>query len=177
MHKVAKSQEIQGFEKIKGDKNTMIKVLFLCHGNICRSPMAEFVFADMAKRRGVEEMFYVDSAATSREEIGNPVHPGTVRKLKKEGVPMYPHRAKQITFKDYEYFDYIIVMEQYNITNLKRVIGEDTLGKVHTLLSFTAVEGDIADPWYTGNFDVTYDDIVKGCTALLDELIKINGEI
>ncbi len=153
----------------------MIKVCFVCHGNICRSPMAEFVFADMVNKRGLMGSFAVDSAATSREEIGNGVHRGTLTKLKKAGVPTYPHRARQITKKDYEEYDFIIVMERYNLSNLKRVIGEDVDGKVHMLLSFAGSSRDIADPWYTGDFDTTYDDIVEGCTALLNTLVKDYG--
>lgn len=153
----------------------MIKVMFICHGNICRSPMAEFVFADMVNKKGLTGSFIVDSAATSREETGNGVHRGTLTKLKKVGVPTYPHRARQITKKDYEEYDFIIVMERYNLSNLKRVIGEDIDGKVHMLLSFVGNSRDIADPWYTGDFDTTYDDIVEGCTALLDTLVKEYG--
>lgn len=150
----------------------MIKVLFVCHGNICRSPMAQFVFEDMVSKRGLEDVFEIDSAATSREEIGNGVHSGTLRKLRQVGVPVHTHRARQITSEDYRRFDYIIAMERYNLSNLRRVIGEDADNKVHLLLSFAGIDRDIADPWYTGNFDVTYDDIKTGCAALLDFLLN-----
>ena len=149
----------------------MIKVLFICHGNICRSPMAQFVFEDMVSKRGLSDLFEIDSAATSREEIGNGVHSGTLRKLRQVGVPVHAHRARQITVEDYRHFDYIIAMERYNLTNLRNVIGEDVDKKVYLLLSFAGVDRDIADPWYTGNFDVTYDDIKTGCAALLDFLL------
>ena len=149
----------------------MIKVLFVCHGNICRSTMAQFVFQDMVNKKGVSDKFYIDSAATSREEIGNTTHWGTVNKLKNVGVPVLPHKAKQITKKDYDEFDYIIAMDSNNIRNLNRLLNGDPEGKVYKLLAFAGSGRDIADPWYTGNFDVTYDDIVEGCTALLKRLI------
>ncbi|MBQ2753280.1 MAG: low molecular weight phosphotyrosine protein phosphatase [Firmicutes bacterium] len=149
----------------------MIKVLFVCHGNICRSTMAQFVFQDMVNKNGVSDKFYIDSAATSREEIGNTTHWGTVNMLKNVGVPVLPHKAKQITKKDYDEFDYIIAMDSNNIRNLNRLLNGDPEGKVYKLLAFAGSGRDIADPWYTGNFDVTYDDIVEGCTALLKRLI------
>ena len=149
----------------------MIKIMFVCHGNICRSTMAEFVMADMVKKAGVEVS--VDSSATSREEIGNGVHYGTLRKLNEVGVPVYAHYAKQLTKADYKNFDYIIGMDEWNIKNIKRIVGEDKENKVFMLLDFTARKGDsIADPWYTGNFDVTYDDIKEGCEGLLEYLSK-----
>jgi protein-tyrosine phosphatase len=134
--------------------------------------MAEFVFQDMIRKQGLTDCFQVESAATSREEIGNPVHPGTRRKLKQEGIPMWDHRAMQMTKKDYEEYDYIIAMERYNVRNIERITGKDTEGKIHLLLEYTDRPGDIADPWYTGNFDETYRDIVEGCKALLDHLLS-----
>jgi protein-tyrosine phosphatase len=134
--------------------------------------MAEFVFQDMIRKQGLTDCFQVESAATSREEIGNPVHPGTRRKLKQEGIPMWDHRAVQITKKDYEEYDYVIAMERYNVRNIERITGKDTEGKIHLLLEYTDRPGDIADPWYTGNFDETYRDIVEGCEALLDHLLS-----
>jgi protein-tyrosine phosphatase len=134
--------------------------------------MAEFVFQDMIRKQGLTDCFQVESAATSREEIGNPVHPGTRRKLKQEGIPMWDHRAVQITKKDYEEYDYIIAMERYNVRNIERITEKDTEGKIHLLLEYTDRPGDIADPWYTGNFDETYRDIVEGCEALLDHLLS-----
>ena len=149
----------------------IIKVMMVCHGNICRSTMAQFVFQDMVNKKGVADKFYIDSAATSREEIGNSTHWGTVNKLKNVGVPVLSHKAKQITKKDYDEFDYIIAMDSNNIRNLNRLLNGDPEGKVSKLLSFAGSGRDIADPWYTGNFDVTYDDIVEGCTALLNKLL------
>lgn len=148
----------------------MIKVLFVCLGNICRSPMAEYVFKNMAEkdRSGIE--FFVDSAATSNEEEGNGIHYGTRRKLEEEGIPYGEHKSRKITLKDYDKFDYIIGMEESNIRNILRIIGEDPEKKVHRLLDFSERPRDIADPWYTGNFDKTYDDVVEGCRALLDYL-------
>ena len=136
-----------------------------------RVPRQHLPLADMVSKRGLSDLFEIDSAATSREEIGNVVHSGTLRKLRQVGVPVHAHRARQITVEDYRNFDYIIAMERYNLTNLRRVIGEDVDGKVHLILSFAGVDRDIADPWYTGNFDVTYDDIKTGCAALLDFLL------
>ena len=149
----------------------MIKILFVCHGNICRSPMAEMVFKDMIRRRHVEAQFCVNSAATSREEIGNRVHHGTRRKLAEVGIPCEDHRAVQMTRRDYEEYDYLIAMDSWNLRNIRRIIGEDTAGKVHLLLDFTERKGeDIADPWYTGNFDVTYRDVCEGCEGFLSYL-------
>lgn len=148
----------------------MIKVLFICHGNICRSPMAEFVFRDMVRKRGEERKFHIDSAATSNEEIGNPVHYGTRRKLREVGVPMIDHRAWQLRSSDYGDYDLILGMDSANIRNILRRTGGDPEGKVRRLLDFSERPRDIADPWYTGDFDTTYDDIVEGCTALLDAI-------
>lgn len=145
----------------------MIKVLFVCHGNICRSTMSESVFAHMINQQNLSDQFIIDSAATSTEEIGNPPHRGTVKKLREVGIPLVPHRARQITWKDYEKFDYIIGMDQWNIRNLNRMLKGDPDGKVYKLLSFAGTDRDIADPWYTGNFDVTYTDIVEGCEGFL----------
>lgn len=154
----------------------MIKILFVCHGNICRSPMSESIFTHMVKERGLANQFQIDSAATSTEEIGNPPHRGTVRKLKEMGIPLVPHRARQITWKDYKHFDYIIGMDTWNIRNLNRMLKGDPEGKVYKLLSFSGSGRDIADPWYTGNFDETYSDVVEGCEGLLDYL-KEKGKL
>ena len=145
----------------------MIKVLFVCHGNICRSTMAEYVMKHIVAQAGLSDLYYIDSAATSREEIGNPVHPGTRRKLAKEGIPCGNHRARQLTRNEYEKFDYIIGMDSWNIRNILRIIGSDTDSKVYKLLDFSDRAGeDIADPWYTGDFDATYRDVLEGCQGL-----------
>lgn len=151
----------------------MIKVLFICHGNICRSTMAEYVMKDLVARAGLSSSFYIDSAATSREEIGNPVHHGTRHKLKEVGIPCGDHRARQMRASEYDEFDYIIGMDSWNIRNINRIIGNnDPDAKVSKLLDFTDRRGaDIADPWYTGNFDVTYTDVKEGCEALLEDCL------
>lgn len=150
----------------------MIKILFICHGNICRSPMAEFVFCDMVKKRGMEELFIIASAATSREELGNPVHYGTTQKLKEIGISTAGKYAIQLKKRDYEYYDYIIGMEYRNIRNIERIIGADPEHKIHKLLDFSSRPRDIADPWYTGNFESTYKDIVEGCEGLLLHILE-----
>lgn len=149
----------------------MIKINFVCHGNICRSPMAEFVFKDMVKKAGIAEHFEICSSATSTEEIGNGVHYGTKRKLAEVGISAEGKRAVQFKNADYSRFDYIVVMDSNNRRNLLKIIGNDTDSKVHKLLDF-ALGGDIADPWYTGNFDLTYDDVVRGCKGLLDFIMQ-----
>ena len=143
----------------------MKKILFVCHGNICRSPMAEFVMKDLLNKEGIEA--YVSSAATSTEEIGNPVHRGTRAKLGQYGISTEGKYAVQLTKSDYNKYDYLIGMDTYNIRNMLRILGGDPEGKVCKLLSFAGDNGDIADPWYTGNFDDTYDDVLKGCKALV----------
>ena len=148
----------------------MIKICFICHGNICRSPMAEFVLKDMAQKKGVASEFEIISRATSTEEIGNDIHPGTRKVLKKHGIPTFPRMALQLTVRDYRQYDYLIAMDHYNLRNIRRIVGEDTQQKVSLLLSFAGRSGDIADPWYTGNFDETYRDVVEGCQGLLKTL-------
>lgn len=149
----------------------MHKILFICHGNICRSPMAEFLLKDIVNKRGLADAFEIASAATSREEIGNPVHYGTRNKLAQFGISVAGKHAVQVTKRDYEYYDLLLVMDSNNIRNLRRVIGEDTQNKVHLLLDYTERKGEsIADPWYTGDFDVTYDDIMEGLAGLLEQL-------
>ena len=148
----------------------MIKVLFVCLGNICRSPMAEFVFKDLVKKDDSGIEFFADSAATSSEELGSNIHYGTRRKLEEKGISYEAHYSRKMTIKDYDTYDYIIGMEEKNIKNILRIIGEDPEKKVHRLLDFSERPRDIADPWYTGDFDKTYEDVVEGCRALLDYL-------
>ena len=145
----------------------MVKILFVCHGNICRSPMSEYVMKDMVERRGLSDCFYIDSAATSTEEIGNRVHHGTRSKLKEMGIYCGGHRARQMTRADYREYDFLIGMDTWNIRNMQRIVGRDPDQKIYRLLDFGKVPRDIADPWYTGNFDETYDDVKEGCEAFL----------
>ena len=148
----------------------MYKILFVCHGNICRSPMAEFVMKDIVKKAGRSDEFYIASCATSTEEIGNPVHHGTRRKLAEVGISCDGKRAVQLTKSDYNKYDYIIAMDEMNIRNIMRIIKSDPEGKVSLLLSHAGMSGSIADPWYTGNFDDTYRDILLGCKGLFKEV-------
>ena len=150
----------------------MINVLFICHGNICRSPMAEFMFKDMVNKKGLERDFYIESAAVSSEEIGNPVYPPAKRRLAKEGISCEGKRARTMTKADYDKFDYLLAMEEYYIDRIMRIIGSDPENKVHLLLDYTDRKGDIADPWYTGNFDITYDDISEGLEGFLKAVNK-----
>ena len=156
------------------EEKKMLKILFVCHGNICRSTMAQFVFQDMINQANLTNKFHIDSAATSREEIGNPPHHGTVNKLREVGIPILPHRAVQMTKQDYKKYDYLIGMDEWNIRNMMRIVGKDPEKKIHMLLDFTQSPRAIADPWYTGNFDVTYDDVKEGCEAFLQYLKKEN---
>lgn len=156
----------------------MIKILFVCHGNICRSPMAEFVMKDMVRKRGLEEEFEIASAATSTEEIGNPVYPPARRKLAENGIGVSGNElgvsskhSKRVTSADYDYYDRIICMDHNNIRNIKRIIGDDSDDKLSLMLDYTDRAGDeVADPWYTGNFDATWRDVTEGCEGLLNDL-------
>lgn len=150
----------------------MIKILFVCLGNICRSTMAEYVMKDLVEKAGVTDQFYIDSAGTSDEETGNGVHPGTRRKLAAEGIYCGDHRARQMKKKDYDDYDYLIGMEKSNIRNMLRICGGDPENKIYRLLDFSDRHEDIADPWFTGNFEDTYRDVDEGCRALLDYLLK-----
>ena len=146
----------------------MISILFVCHGNICRSPMAEFVMKDMVRRKHLESQYEIASAATSREELGNPVYPPARRKLAENGIACAGHRARQMTRADYDYFDLIVCMDRHNIRNALRITGGDPEHKIVLLLDYAGRAGEeVADPWYTGNFDETWDDIVSGCKGLL----------
>ncbi len=142
----------------------MIKVMFVCHGNICRSPMAAFVLEDMTRGQAFE----IASSATSREEIGRPVHPGTQKKLAEIGIACDGKRAVQFAPSDYAYYDYILCMDDENVRNLLKLTGGDPDGKIQRLLAYTEVPRDIADPWYTGDFETTYRDVVEGCKAFLE---------
>ena len=148
----------------------MVKVLFVCHGNICRSPMAEFVMKDLVKKAGRDGEFDIASAATSSEEIGNPVYPQARRKLAEHGLSCDGKRARQFTARDYGQYDLIIGMDSANIRSLRRASGGDPEGKVRLLLSYTPHPRDVADPWYTGDFDAAWNDIYTGCQALLNSL-------
>ena len=148
----------------------MIKILFICHGNICRSPMAEFIMKDLLQKAGMADRVYVASAATSTEEIGNPVYPPARRELAKHGICCDGKTARQMTRQDYDTFDYLIAMDRNNLRNMQRFVDNDPQGKVSLLLSHTSRPGDVADPWYTGDFTATWNDILLGCQALLREL-------
>ncbi len=150
----------------------MIKILFVCLGNICRSPMAEFIFKDMVKKSGRQNEFYIESAATSYEEVGNPVHYGTVRKLAEVGIKVEKRCARRLEKEDYNKFNYIIGMEKSNINAILNIVGQDVDKKIFRLLDFSENPRDIADPWYTHNFDITYNDIVEGCEALFAKLVQ-----
>ena len=150
----------------------MVKILFVCHGNICRSPMAEFVMKDLVEKKGIAEEFYIASCATSREEIGNGVYPPAKRKLSENGISCAGKTARQMTKGDYDYFDYIVAMDHMNLRNMYQFVGEDKDKKVSLLMDFTDTPGDVADPWYTGDFDATWEDVNKGCSGLLEKILK-----
>ena len=148
------------------------RILFVCHGNICRSPMAEFVMKDLVSKAGLDDQFYIESAATSTEEIGNEVYPPAKRKLAQHGISCKGKIARQMTRSDYERFDLLIGMDSWNLRNMSHICGGDPEGKIHLLLDFTNRPGDVADPWYTGDFEATWRDVLEGCQGLLDQLIK-----
>lgn len=149
----------------------MVKILFICHGNICRSPMAEYVMKDLVHKSGYEDDFLIQSAATSTEEIGNHIHYGTRTKMREVGIPTDNRVAVQMRRSDYDKYDFIIGMDRWNYKNILRIVGEDSEGKVSLLLEFAGSTRDIADPWYTGNFDQTYEDVLEGCEALLHHIL------
>jgi len=146
------------------------KILFICHGNICRSPMAEFVMKDLVKQEGFSDKFEIASAATSTEEIGNPVYPPVRRLLDEHGIDCKGKTARQMTLDDYHYYDIIVAMDRNNIRNLKRIVGDDPLHKITLLMDYTTYPRDVADPWYTRDFQATWHDVNEGCRCLLKTL-------
>ena len=150
----------------------MTKILFVCHGNICRSPMAEFVMRDLVDKAGLSDRFFIASAATSTEEIGGPVYPPARRKLAEHGISCAGKTARQLRRSDYEEYDLLIGMDAANLRNMRRICGGDDAGKLHLLLDFTARPGEVADPWYTGDFDATWRDVEAGCKGLLRALTE-----
>ncbi len=148
----------------------MIKIMFVCHGNICRSPMAEFVMKDLVRRAGLEKEIFVASAACRRDEIGADTYLGTREKLDEMGVPYEKRRAVQITKDDYDHYDFIVAMDEENMRDLDRMTGGDPAKKAHLLMTFAGEDRGVADPWYTGDFDTTYMDVLKGCKALLKKI-------
>lgn len=151
-------------------KSERIRILFVCHGNICRSAMAQCVMQWLVDERGMGGRFTIDSAATTNEEIGMPIYPHARDKLKEEGVPIVPHRARRIQAGENAGWDYIVCMDAENIRHLRRILGPENMGRVHKLLSFDGDEGDVADPWYTRDFNAAYNDVLRGCKALLSQV-------
>ena len=147
----------------------MKKILFVCHGNICRSPMAEFIMKDIVKKAGMDDQFHIESAATSTEEIGNSVYPPARRKLAEHGISCEGKTARQMTSSDYDRFDLLVGMDEWNIRNMKRIAGGDPDRKIFKMLDFTSRHGDVADPWYTGNFDATWRDCLEGCEMIFQQ--------
>ena len=150
----------------------MFRILFVCHGNICRSPMCEFVMKELVRRAGRDAEFVIDSKACRTDEIGSDAHPGTQRMLRAKGIPFSRRAARLIRREDYEEYDFIAAMDEENMRDLLRLTGGDPQGKCHLLLSFAGEEREVADPWYTGNFDAEYEDVLRGCRALLAVLEK-----
>ncbi len=154
----------------------MTRLLFVCHGNICRSPMAEFVMKDLVRSAGLEQRFLIESAATSSEELGNPVYPPARRTLAAHGIDCKGKTARQMRNSDYDFFDLLIGMDEANRTGMRRICGGDPDGKIHLLLDFTDHPRSVADPWYTGDFEQTWNDVSEGCAALLRVLQKKHGK-
>ena len=150
----------------------MKRILFVCHGNICRSPMAEFVMKDLVEKAGRAHEFHIESAATSTEEIGNPVYPPARRKLAEHGITSAGKTARQMTRQDYQHFDLLIGMDDWNLRNMRRICGSDPDHKIHQLMDYTQRPGEVADPWYTGDFEATWRDVLEGCQGLLIALGK-----
>lgn len=148
------------------------RILFVCHGNICRSPMAEFVMKDLVSKAGLEDSFYIESAATSTEEIGNPVYPPARRKLAEHGISCQGKSARQMRDSDYDRFDLLVGMDTWNIRNMQRICGGDPDGKIVKLMDFTRRPGDVADPWYSDDFETTWRDVLEGCKSILASCIS-----
>ena len=151
-----------------GEKKT--RILFVCHGNICRSTMAECVMQHLVNEAGLENRFTIDSAATTNDEIGEPIYPPARKKLNAEGIPIVPHRARRIQAGEQGGWDHIVCMDEENLSHLRRILGPENMGKVRKLMSYVGESRDVADPWFTRDFDATYDDVLSGCTALLAEV-------
>ena len=161
-----KARNINPFKRLQD----MTRILFVCHGNICRSPMAEFVMKDLVKKAGLEARFHIESAATSTEEIGNPVYPPARRKLAEHGIDCAGKTSRQLKNSDYDAFDLLIGMDRANLRNMHRICGGDFAGKLHLLMDYTDHPGDVADPWYTDDFETTWRDVLAGCQGLLRQL-------
>lgn len=162
--------------KLMTAKRDKIKILFVCHGNICRSPMAEFIMKDITEKENESALFLISSCATSTEEIGNPVYPPVRKILSELGIKCDGKRARQMTLNDYSFYDYIVAMDNNNLRNLYRFVGDDKDKKVSLLMDYTDTHREVADPWYTGDFEKTLKDVQKGCKALYQHIKKTNGD-
>ena len=152
-----------------------VKILFVCHGNICRSPMAQCVMQHLVDREGLSERFVIDSAATTTEELGNPIYPPARRKLSEKGIPLVAHHARKIRADEAADWDFIVCMDDENLRHLQRILGRDAMGNVSTLLAYVGEDREVADPWYTGDFEATYRDVDAGCRALLARIAAEHG--
>ena len=170
VHTVKKTLWYQAFRGLSRRMLVMIKMLFICHGNICRSPMAEFVMKDLVEKAGLDWTFEIASAATSTEEIGNPVYPPVRRKLAEHGISCAGKTARQLCKEDYAYYDYLVGMDRANLRNMQRICGGDPENKISLLMDHTDRPADGADPWYTGDFEATWQDVLEGCSRLLEKL-------
>ena len=148
------------------------RILFICHGNICRSPMAEMIMKELVRREGLEDVMTIASCATSTEEIGNPVYPPARAELARRGIPCERRGARQLTRRDYAEYDLLLCMDSFNVRNALRIVGSDPEGKIHKLLEYAGRADDVADPWYSDRFDIAYEDILSGCQALLDDIVN-----